>query len=389
MSEVIHAERSPSGADRWVPCPGSVSICRGIPNKSSEFSQWGTAAHSLAAVCLVNGVEPSKYLEEELDGITVDDEMVDCVAEYVAIVRQFAAGNELFVEQRVGIEHITGEAGAGGTSDAIVFAPAEVSIIDLKGGRGVRVDAVNNRQLMMYAHGALNDLDLTGDIKRVHLVIVQPRLNHVSEWVISVEELNAEIEKIRQAAEQTYLEDAPRVPGEKQCRFCPAKATCPELRAHVMATVADDFVDCSEPIAAQLAGRIDAAMDNHVLANCYAAIDAIQAWCKAIEERVYEQLNAGNNVPGFKLVAGRRGNRTWRDEDEAEQALKSMRLKSDEMYTRKVISPTNVEKLLKDSPRKLARVAGLITQAEGRPTIAPATDKREAIQPIADQFDIV
>lgn len=389
----LHAELSPSSAHRWAACPGSVAMCRGIPNTSSEFAAWGTAAHALAEICLNDQFEPVAFLGEVLKDTTarVDQEMVDCVAEYVAVVRNLAAGGALLVEQRVSIEHITSEPGAGGTSDAVIFQPGEMAIVDLKGGRGVRVDAVENKQLLMYASGALRDLDLTGDIERVRMVIVQPRLGHVSEWVIPVAELHERIEAIRQAALVARSDDAPRSPSADACRFCLAKASCPELRNQVMATIADDFVDCTQPIAPQIQHRIDADMDNLILANCLAAVELVQGWCKAIEERAFEQLAAGLPVPGYKLVSGRRGSRAWRDEDEAEQALKSMRLKSDEMYQRKVITPTAAEKLLKDSPRKLARLQGLVTQAEGRPVIAPQTDKREAITVAASaaDFDIV
>lgn len=388
-----HAELSPSSAHRWVACPGSVAMCRGIPNTSSVHADWGTAAHALAEVCLTDNFEPVAFLGQTLKdtSVAVDDEMVECVAEYVAIVRNLAAGGELMVEQRVSIEHITGEPGAGGTSDTIIFNGDEAIIVDLKGGRGVKVDAENNKQLAIYAHAAVRQFDLMGDVQRVRMVIVQPRLSHVSEWSISIDELEAFVDEIRAAAQVVHSNDAPRKPSADGCRWCLAKATCPELRSMVISTVADDFVDLTQPIAPQLAHRIDADMDNHTLANCLAAVDLIQSWCKAIEERAFDQLAAGHTVPGYKLVSGRRGNRAWSNESEAEQMLKALRLKQDEMYQRKVISPATAEKLLKDSPRKLARLQGLITQGEGKPTIAPQSDKREAIAVAAavDEFDIL
>lgn len=389
---MAHAELSPSSAARWTACPGSVAMCRGIPNTSSVHADWGTAAHALAEVCLKDNFEPCAFLGQTLKdtAVAVDQEMVDCVAEYVAVVRNLAAGGELMIEQRVSIEHITGEVGAAGTSDAVILRGAEAAIVDLKGGRGVRVEAVENKQLAMYAHAAIRQFDLLGEVERVRMVIVQPRLGHVSEWAISLDELNVFVDGIKASAEQTRAEDAPRLPSDSACRWCPAKATCPELTRHVMSTVADDFIDLTQPLPPQLEHRLDADMDNHTLANCLSAVELIESWCKAIQERAFEQLAAGNALPGYKLVQSRRGARAWRDEQEAEAALKALRLKVDEIYSRKVITPAAAEKLLKESPRKLARLQELVTQAEGRPVIAPASDKREAIAVAsADDFDII
>lgn len=96
-------------------------------------------------------------------------------------------------------------------------------------------------------------------------------------------------------------------------------------------------------------------------------------------------------VSGFKLVTGKQGNRAWRDEVEAEELLKSFRLKQDQMYSQKVISPTQAEKLLKkESPRRWTKVEALITRSDGNPTIAPESDPRPAlnVNPVNDFDDV-
>jgi hypothetical protein len=65
-----------------------------------------------------------------------------------------------------------------------------------------------------------------------------------------------------------------------------------------------------------------------------------------------------------------------------------MRLKADEMYDRKLITPAKAEKLLKDTPRRWNSIAQHITQGEGKPSVAPVTDKRPAYSVVDDFEDL-
>jgi hypothetical protein len=114
----------------------------------------------------------------------------------------------------------------------------------------------------------------------------------------------------------------------------------------------------------------------------------VEDWCSAVKAEVERRLLAGKTVEGFKLVEGRRGPRKWADEAEAEKVFKSFRLRQDEMYDMKLVSPTSAEKLLKDNPKRWAKVEDLITQSDGKPSVAPATDKRSAltVSSVADDF---
>jgi hypothetical protein len=180
-------------------------------------------------------------------------------------------------------------------------------------------------------------------------------------------------------------------PGDKQCKFCKAKATCPALTKHVLATVADDFVDIERPVAPQLAGIAEREVDNNLLGNLLGAVDLVEGWCKAIRAKAESELFSGRQVPGFKLVEGRRGARQWANAEEAEAALKNMRLKVKEMYDLKLISPTTAEKLHKAGkigPRQWPKLQDFITQAEGKPSVAPESDKRPALvmTAVEDEF---
>ena len=133
---------------------------------------------------------------------------------------------------------------------------------------------------------------------------------------------------------------------------------------------ADDFAEFApDPVTAD--------DGENFLAVAMSKIGLIEDWCKAIRGEVERRLLSGKPVPGYKLVEGKQGNRKWTDDGEAEAALKSMRLKLDEMYDRKVISPTSAEKLLKkQSPKRWGTLQKHISRAPGKPSVAPSTDPR-------------
>jgi hypothetical protein len=385
---MAHAKLSPSGAHRWMACPGSVGLEAAFPDQSSSYAAEGTLAHTLASEHLDgSGLHPSQRIGEvhEVDGFTftVDAAMAAYVDDYCRLVREYADGGLLLVEQRVPIEHVTGETGATGTSDAIVVHTAKrmLYVVDLKFGMGVRVDAADNPQLMMYALGAMEQCDQLGEFDQVCMVIHQPRLNHVSEHWIYVGDLWAFKRRAAEAAELTRQPDAPLVPGEKQCRFCKAKATCPALRAEVTEVVSgsatlDEFL------------VPDVTTGDNYLSVAMSKVGLVEDWCKAVRAEVERRLLAGQTVDGFKLVEGRKGNRKWSNDAEVEALFKSFRLRQDEMYDYSLISPTKAEKLLKDTPKRWEKAEALISRAEGKPSVAPATDKRSSltVQSVADDF---
>jgi hypothetical protein len=372
-------------------CPGSVALEAAFPDQSSSYAAEGTLAHTLASDFLEHpaGKHPSQRIGEkhDVDGFsfTVDAAMAAYVDDYCRLVRDYGERGLLLVEQRVPIGHLTGEQGATGTSDAIVvdISNRVLFVIDLKYGMGVRVDA-DSEQLKMYALGALEQCEQLGEFDQVCMVIHQPRLNHVSEHWLEVSELMEFAEDVRLAAVEVGDHEVPRLePGEKQCRFCKAKATCPALRAEVA-----DIVSGSATLDEFLVP--DMTTGDNYLSMAMSKVELVEHWCKAVRAEVERRLLAGQSVDGYKLVEGKRGNRKWSSDDEAEKLFKSFRLRQDEMYDYSLISPTKAEKLLKDTPKRWERAEALISRAEGKPSVAPATDKRPAlaVQSVADDFAI-
>ena len=383
-------------------CPGSVALEAPFPDSSSSFAAEGTVAHELASECLISGADPALLIGKPatVDGFdfTIDQTMVDHVKDYMKLVREYAEGGELMVEKRVGIGHLTGEEGAGGTSDAIIIKGTEIIIVDLKYGMGVRVDADANPQLMIYALGALHEYDLVGDFDTVTMVIHQPRLNHVSEYSIPVRQLlefgnvvqatakNVSAAITNQDQLDTWNDDYLN-PGEKQCKFCKAKATCPALRAE-MAEVVGGSADLSD-FADLVPQEITSETSDNYLPVAMSKIEMIEQWCKAVRAETERRLLAGQPVTGYKLVEGRAGNRDWKDTKAVEEMMKkTFRMRDDQVYDFKLISPTKAEKVFKENPKRWANLQEQIVRSEGKPSVAPATDKRPemVVKPVMDDF---
>jgi hypothetical protein len=402
-----HALLSPSGASRWMKCPGSVALEAPLPETHNEYSDEGTCAHAVAAMCLTEGRPATAYIGRRIEvgphrTYEFREDMAEPTQEYVDKIAEFRAQHELHVEVELPIDHITGEQDASGTGDAIIITEdqTEIQVHDLKFGMGVAVSAEENPQLKLYALGALRKFDVLGEFQRVRMVIHQPRLGSVSEWDCTVEELLAWAESHAKPrafhARQTMTEKPGAIihhlkPADDTCRFCKAKATCPALATFVRKAIdVDDFDVLTDPEVAD-STPLGTDYDVEELAAKMKACDLIEVWIKAIRAEVERNLLAGTPVPGFKLVEGRMGNRAWSDKDQAEALLKSFRLKQEEMYDFRLISPTSAEKVLKDSPKRWKKAEALITRAPGAKSVAPESDKRPAIvvKPAIDDFDTV
>lgn len=402
-----HALISASASARWIACPGSIALSQGKPDNSSEAARWGTACHELSAWCLDTGVDAEAFrgrvIDVEGEKYEVDSKMIDCAQVYIDVVNGFVetTGGQLLVEQKVDYSAIVGVPDSFGTADAIILADKTIYVIDLKTGqRGV--DAKGNTQLKLYGLGALEEFGLVEDFENVVLVIVQPpKSKEPSVSEVTVEELQTFGRYAAKSAQQAAAlidvtdidEIAPHLRAGDHCHayYCKARSTCPKLRGQVSEAVFEDLDALeAESVASGCSTPAAVPSDAEHLAGLLAQCDLIEDWCKEIRAAAFDHAMSGEELPGFKLVQGRAGARAWTDEEAAEAALKAMRLKQDEMYKQSLQSPTQIEKILKDSPRRWNKLLPLIGKAEGKPTLVPASDKREAIRVnVAEDFDVV
>ena len=369
----MHAVLSPSSSYRWIRCPGSVALIeRYQPKEStSDFADEGTYAHAVAAA-LLNGqpVPASKrYSAEEVA------ETVKPYVDYVNAIRTSgAAGCPSQIEQELDIRPVTGEIGAHGTADALVFLPSELVVVDLKYGMGVKVSAEYNSQLTTYAAAALEQYRAVFDrIETVRLVIVQPRLNSISEWRVPVGVLSEQAYDITQAArEATKQRGLPEnrlsfFPSEKACKFCPMAGRCTAY-ARFSAAAAGVEVDA-----------VGAVLSDEELASMFSKVDAVEQWCARIRATAMDQLMDGRPLPGFKLVAGREGIRKWRSDSAADELLRSFHVPDGCRYQSKLISPTQAGRLVKKkllTNEQWQKLEGCIVRSEPKPAIAPESDPR-------------
>lgn len=452
---MAHAFFAPSGAPAAMLCNVKPWREKEFPDMGNDASDEGTAAHFLLEQCLTEQKEAKAY---QGLGIKVENgnaefhtsgkypvglDMIHEIQKTLDVIYSLADGATVYPEQVLSIEFITGEEDATGTSDTVIIKGDTAIIADLKYGRGVQVFAEGNEQLLIYGASAVADFDALGEIEHVELHILQPRLNHFDVWKLSVAEMNERIEVIRQTAKRILAgpEGLTAVPGEKQCRFCKASATCNERTDFTLQLITETFVDLdkgfvkvempqAEKLLAQSFGVKPAAIsfneamfpedgdphqDAHFtvkkpnvrpsleaaelklpdasderLATLMDAADMIEGFAKAVRAEVERRLLAGKFTDArYKLVEGRQGARSWTSEEEAEAALKAMRLKVDQMYDFKLISPTTAEKVLKEAnPRKWTKLQSLIGRSDGKPSVAPASDKRPALNlAIAEQFE--
>ena len=381
-----HAKLSASSSARWLNCPGSVQATENLPNPSSKYALEGSAAHELGEICLKSGDNTHPYIGKKLPETRwlVDEEMAEYVQDYVDLVRQTDSRGDMEVEVRLDFSHIVPE--GFGTSDVVICNPVTktLTVIDLKYGKGIQVDAEENTQALLYALGALNDYELLYDIEKIRCVIIQPRLDHVSEWEISKEELVKRGEEIRQKALRCFEPDAPRIASEKACQWCLAKASCPELLAYTNKAILREF-DAFEPLQ-ELLTPPDTLTDEQ-MGNALASKKLILSWFDSIEHLATERLLKGESFPGYKLVSGR-ASRSWVNEEAAVEVLKP--ILGDKLFTQpQLITVVQAEKAL--GKKHKDALDGLVNKSNGKATLVPESDPRAPLGNMAanmfDSFD--
>lgn len=363
-----HARLSPSASKIWMSCPGQPRLSEGVENRSSSYAEEGTAAHEVGAAAFVQKQDAAEYVGRRTsNGWVVTAEMAEAVQVYLDAIRaEVQDGDDTDIEQRLKYSD-----DLWGTADFVRYRPStgELLVADYKHGAGVPVEVENNPQALIYGLMKAKHLANRG-ISTVTLMIVQPRCQHhdgpIRRWSFDGVELLDFEDKVLDAIAATKKADAPLNPGD-HCRWCPAKAICPALKAQALETAKQDFA----PGIAYDPKELAAALDR---------IPLLESWIKATREFAYEEAVAGRTPAGFKLVE-KRATRKWRDEAQAAEALELV-LKADEIYEpRSLLSPAKIEKLL--GKRGKDQISGLTIAESSGLTLVHESDKRPAATPRA------
>lgn len=369
---------SASASARWLNCPGSVVAVRGYKNRGSSAALQGSCAHQLGDIGLsknLNEDELKSYLGKSLSDapdVVIDKEMVNHVQGYIDYCRSFTGDH--FVEVKVSYENLV--IGGFGTSDFIAIDSINKKIVcvDLKYGMQ-EVSAINNTQAQLYACGVVNEYEFIYDFDESWLIemhIYQPRINNFSDWIISFNDLLEFGEFVKDRVALTKLPNAPFNPSEKSCQWCAHKVNCTALFKHTEKIIGAEFDDLDLPSPETV--DYQSILSNKIL---------IESWLKAVQELAFEKLNNGEKVKGYKLVAGR-SSRKWSNTDKAFNIL-SEHYNADQLETRKFITVPQAEKLT--GKAKFSDFDDLVVKSEGKPTIAPESDKRKPFNDVSCDFE--
>ena len=375
--ERAHALLSASGSARWLNCTPSPLLEEQYPDNDSEAAAEGTAAHELAEYKLrqLMGVDAgerptSQWDSEEMESHT--DDYADHVMATLAHAQETSPAATLLIEHRLDFSHLVPD--GFGTGDAIIIADDTMTIIDLKYGKGVEVSAEANPQMRLYALGALHQFGMIYDIRKVKMVIFQPRLNNTSIDEIDAQELITwGNDVVRPTAAIAMAGEGELTPGD-WCQFCKHAPACPAL--------AKQYFDVVPMADAQPAAPAPDTLSDAQIANIVRWSGDLKKWLTAVEKHALDEANNGKTYPGLKLVEGR-SVRKYTDEEAVAQKVQAL---GQEPYEKKLLGITAMTKLL--GKKTFDETLGeYLHKPEGKPTLVPESDKRQALQPkSADSF---
>lgn len=383
MSEQInhkdraHALLSASSAHRWLACPPSAVAAEAYPAQDTEFTREGTLAHEVAEIVARASRTGASFMPEinakKAKGEDITQEMIDHAKEYADYIDEQKKDPDALVllEQKVDFSPWVPD--GFGTCDCIIIQGDTLTIIDYKYGQGVPVSATDNPQMKLYALGALNDFGIAYDVTKIEMHIYQPRLNNVSVDTLTADELMAWAEKhVKPIAEKAAKGKGNYSAGE-QCRFCPHAGKCRTLTKVCTEYVETHSLRVGVPVLAP-----------HEVTEVLRMEPLIALWLKRVKDQAFNTLMDGGEVPGYKLVEGKQGNRKWKDEMEVAATLGTIYCREEYTET-KLLSPAAMEKAL-GKKRVAELLDGCIVREPGKPMLAPESDKRPVYNR-ADDFD--
>lgn len=368
-----HALLSASGSKRWLNCTPSVRLEERL-NKAdvaSVYAQEGTLAHEFADLELrkfnkeISNYKYKKEIKVLQSHELYTKEMQPQVAKYVDYVKEQYAiykangGVQLLVEKRLDFSDYVED--GFGTGDTLLISDGILEVADLKYGKGVRVEAENNPQLMLYGLGALKFSELFFEVHTVRLTIHQPRLNSVSTFDMSIEALLWwALNEVKPKAKKAFAGEGVYKVGD-WCRWCKAKAQCRAFAEYNLELTKYEFADGDT-------------LNEEELLAAYSQLDQLESWGKALRGYLLSEALKGRNFEGYKLVAGR-SNRKWTDPEKIAEVLQKEGFAFSDIHTSKLNGIGKIADLM--SADKFEEIlSDFIEKPLGKPTFVPISDKR-------------
>lgn len=396
----VHALLSASSSKQWLHCPPSVRLQENFPNESSIYAAEGTFAHEVCEYKVrkylkerVKRPQSEEYDTEEIEQIT--DVYAEFVISIIEKMKENGCEPLAFVEERVDYSHI---APSGfGTADMLIIGKDEhgrglLHVCDFKTGAGVFVDADHNSQMMLYAIGALAAYGFLYDIEIVRMSIIQPRLDNISTFECSRQELEDWGESIKPTALLAFEGKGEQHPGD-WCRFCRAKPVCKACADEALALCREDFLDLDAGAFDDTAEESDMTAPYEAdtqtavfkqpglipiaeLAEILPTLNRISSWIEAVFAFVSsEAINHGVPIPGYKVVEGR-SKRVFTDT----KAVVDVAVQNGytDLYKQTLITLTEFEKMM--GKKKFNELLGeYVAKPPGKLALVPESDPREPV----------
>lgn len=395
-----HALLAPSSAKRWMTCTPSARLEATRPNKDTAYTREGTIAHAMAESILRNLLksEPKTFPEAGLYFETYGTEIAEfcrtceregldwremaetvyenyCRHVYEAYLEAKLEDPEavLLIEAKLKLGEFIPE--GFGSSDAVLIYKDTLEVFDLKYGKGVKVEAEENAQMMCYALGAYCGQGEFYDIANVRMTIIQPRLKHESSWGMTAPDLLnwAHIE-LKPAALKAWKGEGEQTPGD-HCKFCKVAAQCKALADYTLKVSEDK----TEP----------GLMSLDDIARILPHFATIKSWINSVEEFALEAALEGDTIPGYKVVEGR-SIRKISNAAEAIQRLEGAGIPAENyLKPAELKTITDLEKTLTKKGFKTI-LGDLVIKPEGKPTLVEESDPREPFSKAKNDFkDII
>lgn len=400
-----HAFLSASSAHRWLVCTASPHFEAQFEDSTSVYAEEGTLAHHICELYATRAFKSQEmssqkfgaHLKKAKQNELFNDEMLNCAQKYVEYLKLKSMelyNNPPHISQEVQVNFSAYVPEGFGTCDCIMIGENTLHITDYKHGKGVKVSAERNPQMMLYALGALELYKVLYKIDFVSMAIFQPRISEEpSEYKMRVDELLHWGESIKPLAQAAFTGNGAEVKPGEHCRFCKGKAKC-RKRAE-QNTALEEFKDCAiagkaAPELQQLSETAKRAIDmprmltdNEIGELLVRGANLVQ-WYEDIKEYATRALLEGKEIPGWKVVEGK-SNRKITDADALIKTLVANGTEEVLCYEKKPLSLTEFEKLVgKKEFNSLC--SEFVVKPQGKPTLVPLSDKREPFNSAKSDF---